>query len=205
MPNYYNKKMTETKPRISLNSESLATWNKQGLERLRYEYDLKREDTVIDLGAYQGEWANEIWRRYRCNIIVVDPTEYILGFQHGVVINEAAGTHKGTIAFGGRAYYTSSFEDQDHAYPCFDVNTLLEQHQEIALLKVNIEGSEYDVMNHIIGAGLHKRIKNIQIQFHEIAGVPYEIWYKEINKKLSKTHSLTWQYQYCWENWKLND
>lgn len=195
--------MTEANSRISLNEQSIKTWNKQGLERLRYEYDLKPDSVVIDLGAYKGEWANEIHRKYKCSVVVVEPTEYILGFEHGTVINEAASTHKGTIAFGGRAYYTSSFEDQDHAYPCFDVNTLLEKHEQIALLKVNIEGSEYDVMNHIIGAGYHKRIKNIQVQFHEITGVPYEIWYKEIEKKLSETHERTFYYPYCWENWKL--
>jgi hypothetical protein len=71
------------------------------------------------------------------------------------------------------------------------------------LLKINIEGAEYDLLHHIIGAGLHTRIKNIQVQFHQIAGVPYERWYKEIAAKLSETHSLTWHYPFCWENWQL--
>lgn len=197
--------MTDTKPRISLNEKSLAEWNKYGLERLRYEYNLRPVDTVIDLGAYQGEWANEIHRRFRCKIVVVEPTEYILGFQHGEIINKAAGTHEGKISFGGRAYYTSSFEDQDHEYVCFDVNPLIKQHSPVALLKINIEGSEYDVLKHIIDAGLHKNIKEIQVQFHEIAGVPYDHWYQEIEKKLSLTHERTWCYRYVWENWKLKN
>lgn len=196
--------MTETKSAISLNEQSLATWQAKDLEHLRYEYSLKETDLVIDLGAYKGEWANEIWRRYRCRIIAVEPTEYIKGFQHGEVLNRAVSTREGRTSFGGRAYYTSAFENWDHDYPCLDVNRLLISYPDIAVLKINIEGSEYDILNHIIGAGLHRLARNIQVQFHQISGVPYERWYEEIAEKLSKTHHLTWQYKFCWENWALN-
>lgn len=189
--------------KITLNPESLAAWQDQRLERLRYEYDLKPESIVIDIGAYQGEWANEIHARYGCQVVVVEPTEYIRDYQHGPIVNKAAGTHNGKMPFGGRAYYTSAFEQGDHEYECFDVNVLLEQYESIDLLKINIEGAEYDVLSHIIGAGLHTRIKNIQVQFHQIAGAPFEKWYKEISDKLNETHSLTWHYPFCWENWKL--
>lgn len=188
---------------ITLNPESLAIWQEQRLERIRYEYDLNPESIVIDLGAYQGEWANEIHARYGCQVTVVEPTEYIMGFKKGTIINMAAGTHSGKMSFGGRCYYSSIFEPGDHEYECFDVNKLIEQYPVIDLLKVNIEGAEYDVLSHIIGAGLHSRIENIQVQFHQIDGVPYETWYKEIAEKLIETHKTTWQYPYCWENWQL--
>jgi FkbM family methyltransferase len=193
--------MTETS-KISLNANSLKEWNRRGFEYKRYDYDLRIGDTVIDLGAYQGEWAEKMYEKFGCKMIVVEPTDYIRGFQHGTIINKAAGTHAGKLSFGGRAYYTSVMEPGDHEYECIDINPIIGAAAPVALLKVNIEGAEYDVLNHIIGAGLHKQIKNIQVQFHEIAGLPYEIWYEEIAKKLSKTHSLTWRYKYCWENWQ---
>jgi hypothetical protein len=59
------------------------------------------------------------------------------------------------------------------------------------------------LLGHIIGAGLQKRIKNIQVQFHQIAGVPFAAWYNKIANDLNKTHRLTWHYPYCWENWQL--
>jgi FkbM family methyltransferase len=189
--------------KVTLNENSLAAWQHENLEHIRYEYDLKPESIVIDLGAYQGEWATEIYKRYGSHIIAVEPTEYIRDFKYGFIINKAAGTHDGKISFGGRAYYSSTFETGDHEYECFDINEVLGQFNEIVLLKINIEGAEYDLLHHIIGAGLHTRIKNIQVQFHQIAGVPYERWYKEIAAKLSETHSLTWHYPFCWENWQL--
>lgn len=190
--------------RISLDPTSLKTWQDNNLEYVRYEYDLLADDIVIDLGAYKGEWANEIHARYGCQVTVVEPTEYINDYKYGPIVNKAAGTHNGKMSFGGRAYYSSVFEQGDHEYECFDVNDLLRSYgYDIDLLKINIEGAEYDVLSHIIGAGLHTHIKNIQVQFHQIAGVPYEKWYKEISDKLKETHSLTWQYPYCWENWSL--
>lgn len=190
---------------ISLNENSLAAWQEQRLEHIRYEYELTPDSRVIDLGAYQGEWANEIFARYGCKIVAVEPTEYILGFKNGIYVNKAASTHKGKMSFGGRAYYTSTFEAGDHEYDCFDVNGLIEQYEVIDLLKMNIEGTEYDVLNHIIDGGMINRIGNIQVQFHQIEGVPYDQWYKELVTKLSETHSLTWRYPFCWENYKRND
>lgn len=195
--------MSELKDIISLHPDSLAMWQEQRLERLRYEYALVPESVVIDLGAYQGEWANEIHARYGCQVTVIEPTEYIRDYAHGPIINKAAGTHNGKMSFGGRAYYTSTFEQGDHEYECIDVNQIIEGYPIIDLLKVNIEGAEYDVLGHIVGAGLHTRIKNIQVQFHKVGGVPYELWYKELADKLNKTHVHTWYYPFCWENWQL--
>lgn len=190
--------------KVTLNETSLKTWQYNDLEHIRYEYDLKHTSIVIDLGAYKGEWANEIHARYGCHVIAVEPTEYIRDYKNGPIYNKAAGTHNGKISFGGRAYYSSIFEPGDHEYECFDVNKLIEQYEAIDLLKVNIEGCEYLLLDHIISAGLHNRVKNIQVQFHILSGVPYKKWYDEIEKKLNESHCCTWKYEFVWENWTLN-
>lgn len=189
--------------KVTLNENSLAIWQTQNLEHIRYEYDLKADDAVIDVGAYKGEWATEIYIRHHCLVDVIEPTEYIRDYKHGRIINKAAGTHNGKQSFGGRCYYSSIFEPGDHEYECFDINPFLESYPEIALLKINVEGAEFDLLSHIIGAGLHKRIKNIQVQFHQLEGVPYKTWYAELSKQLSLTHNLTWHYPFCWESWQI--
>jgi hypothetical protein len=118
------------------------------------------------------------------------------------VINKAAWTHDGTVKVGGAYYYTSQFEDLTHEYECFDVNTLLSRFDEIALLKLNVEGAEYELLNHIIDAKLHRRIRNLQVQFHQIEDEPFEELYGAIASKLSETHTLTWRYPFVWENWR---
>lgn len=70
------------------------------------------------------------------------------------------------------------------------------------LMKMKIEGGEYESLEHLIQSSLVKFIRNIQVQFHNV--VPHA---KErmlaIQRELTKTHALTYQYQFVWENWKL--
>lgn len=187
--------------RVTLNEDSQSTWQKQGLEYLRYEYPLFPEDVVFDIGSYRGEWAEKIFHRYQCKIIAIEPTPY-MDFKQCELINAAASDHDGTLNFGGAYYYSSAHEEPTHSYPCFDINPVLEKYPEIALCKINIEGGEYQLLNHIIEGGLHKQVKDFQIQFHQIEGQPYEELYRSIYEGLSRTHQLTWGYPYCWENWK---
>lgn len=187
---------------VTPNEVFQARWQSDEAEHLRYEYDLSESDLVIDVGAYRGEWANEIFRRYQCRIIAIEPTDSILGFTNGQIINKAAADYDGEMEFGGAFYYTSAFaEPNGTKHPCFDINKLLRAHEDIALMKVNIEGGEYSLLKRIISEGLHLRIRNLQIQFHQIEGKPYHDWYNEIACSLSKTHGLTWQYRFVWENW----
>jgi FkbM family methyltransferase len=187
---------------VSLNKTSLEEWQLNNLEHLRYEYDLKPEDLVIDVGAYRGEWASQMFCRYGCRLILVEPGPWVIGFPVGEVINKAASTHAGKLKFGGAYYYTSAYEEPTHEYECFDINSLLAKYEVIALLKLNVEGAEYSLLNHIINAGLQMKILNLQIQFHQIERKPFRKWYKAIASKLSETHKLTWRYAFCWENWE---
>lgn len=189
--------------RVSLNEQSQSEWQSRNLEHLRYEYDLKPTDIVIDIGAYVGEWATNIYRRYGCRVIVVEPGPWI-GYrsEFADVINKAAWVYDGVLKFGGAYYYSSPFEQPTHEYECFDINQLLFQYSEIALVKINIEGGEYKLLNHIMDAGLQRQIRNLQVQFHQIEGQDYERQYAEIAERLEETHSLTYFYPFCWENWR---
>ena len=67
-------------------------------------------------------------------------------------------------------------------------------------MKVNIEGGEYALLYDLINSGYIKNIENIQIQFHN--NVPgHDLMIQDIRKKLEKTHTLTYKYDYVWENW----
>ena len=71
----------------------------------------------------------------------------------------------------------------------------------IDLIKINIEGGEFEFLENIIKSELVTKFDNIQVQFHDF--VPNsDIRMSEIQKELSKTHYLTYQFEYVWENWK---
>lgn len=187
--------------RVTLNEESQAIWQSQNLEYLRYEYDLKQDDVVIDLGAYRGEWANKIRSQYGCCVIAVEPTDSIDSYPCEF-IKKAAWLFDGKLRFGGAFYYTSAFENPVSEYECFDVNSLLGRFDEIALLKINIEGAEYDLLTHIIDHGYISRIKHLQVQFHLIEEQQSEGHYDLVADGLKPTHELEWRYPFCWESWR---
>jgi hypothetical protein len=187
--------------RVTLNEESQSIWQAQNLEHLRYEYDLKPDDVVIDLGAYRGEWANEIRARYGCCVIAVEPTDAVDGWQCET-IKKAAWVADGKLSFGGAFYYTSAFETSVNEYECFDVASLIDRFDEIALLKINVEGLEYDILEHLYRKDLLKRIKHLQVQFHLIEGAECEMRYEALAWTMRKTHETEWIYPFCWESWR---
>ena len=68
-------------------------------------------------------------------------------------------------------------------------------------MKINIEGAEYDLLDHLIETGFIANIINLQIQFHEFVPNAKERM-ENIQKRLEKTHALTYQHEFVWENWK---
>lgn len=178
--------MSET---IKLNPDSLRQWQDLDMEPIRYGYDLHPEDIVLDIGSYQREWGKEIEARYGCKVEYFDALD-----------NRAAWLFDGELQFGGAYYYTSAFEKQKTVtYKCVDIAPFLDK--EIALVKLNVEGSEYELLNYIIDRGLIGNIIDLQVQFHLIEGIDCEAMWKELYKKLKQTHELSWRYPFCWENW----
>jgi hypothetical protein len=72
--------------------------------------------------------------------------------------------------------------------------------EKIDLIKINIEGGEYELLSRLIETGLIDKINNIQVQFHEVTSTSLSEMHI-IQQSLSKTHKPTYQYEFVWENW----
>jgi hypothetical protein len=175
---------------ISLNPDSLKQWQDENLEHLRYEYDVKPGELIIDIGSYHREWSNEMINRYGCVAECFD-----------VLDNRGAWTHDTKIRMGGAYYYTSMHENGESWFDCVDIAPYLQK--EIAVLKMNIEGGEYELLRYIIDCGIMKNIRNLQVQFHLVDGLYCDDLYELLRNILIKTHSLSWRYPFCWESWEL--
>jgi FkbM family methyltransferase len=183
-----------------------------GDEGFRYDYDLNGESIVMDLGGYKGQWASDIYARYNCRILIFEPVKPFAEkiknrFKYNSrveVFNIALGANsrQGTIALhdDGSSVYRQSTVKETIQFE--DVLEFFSHHNidSIDLMKVNIEGGEYELMPRLFESGIVKRIKNIQIQFHDVEASS-ETRMKEICYELSKTHRPTYQYKFVWENW----
>lgn len=175
---------------VKLNEQSLKEWQEKNLEHIRYEFkDIEPGEYCIDIGSYRREWADEMIHLYKVDVECFDALD-----------NKAAWIENCELIFSGQYYYTSMYTDgPGYKYRAYDIAPYL--NREVAVMKVNIEGAEYKLLNYIIEKGLHKNIRHLQVQFHEVDGMPYQGLYDIIAKELSKTHKLEWRYPYCWEQW----
>jgi FkbM family methyltransferase len=181
----------------------------------RLDYDLSRDSLVLDLGGYEGQWASDIFARYCCRVFVFEPVpEYACNikrrfeknssiriFQFGLS-NETRRETLSICGDGSSAYRKGANLCEISLVKALDF--FKENHiARVDLVKINIEGGEYDLLEHLIAANLVRSLKNIQVQFHDF--VPHaELRMKRIQDQLKATHSLTYQYPFVWENWVLD-
>ena len=75
--------------------------------------------------------------------------------------------------------------------------------QHIDLMKINIEGGEYELLEHMLDRSLVSRGDNIQVLCHDITP-DSEARMDSILRRIAETHGPTYQYRLVWENWKKN-
>ena len=192
----------------------VTKWNEvNGDNTLRLTYNLNQNSLVWDVGAYHGEWAQRIFSMFNCTVHCFEPIRS--NFNHSLLKfgrNRKMIWHDfGLNNFNGPI---EIFEDKNCSSSHIEGGNReivqmkdvihfwnLEGKPVIDLVKLNIEGDEYNVLNRLIDYGIIDQFKEIQVQFHKIEG--YDEKYTEIVSKLSNTHNRTYHYPWVWENWKL--
>jgi FkbM family methyltransferase len=184
-----------------------------GDNTLRINYNLNETSLVVDLGGYHGDFSQKIYDKYHCNIICVEPCKlFYNGIKERFKNIKKIKTYNlgiGSLSDIKLLYcnqdstsFYSKVSDQFELSEILPFNDFVSNIETIDLLKINIEGGEYDLLDHIIYHNLQKKIVNIQVQFHKIIE-NCESRRKNIQDSLKQTHRLTYNYDFVWENWEL--
>ncbi|PSF36744.1 FkbM family methyltransferase [Aphanothece hegewaldii CCALA 016] len=186
----------------------------EGDKTLRLNYNLNKNSVVFDLGGYEGQWSSDIFSKYCCYIYIFEPVqEYankittrfkdnskICVYNFG--LSNQTETCKISLSQDSSSTFKNGVNVQTvqmiKAQDFFEDKNI----QLVDLVKINIEGGEYDLIEHLIITGCIKYLKNLQIQFHDFVPNAEERM-NDIQAQLSKTHELIWQYPFVWENWQL--
>lgn len=208
----FNPKVPQL-PAASPDPAVLEAWRRdRGDATLRLRYPLEAGSLVLDVGGYQGQWSSDIFGMYGCRIQVFEPVPdaaaaleqrfaqnpRIRIFDHGL---------------GARTESVHFVEDRDRSSAFLQgpglrapIRSAREHFEaeglsEVDLVKINIEGGEFELLEHLIDTGLVGCIHDLQIQFHRfIEGA--DAWRLEIQRRLRETHQLTWEYPFVWESWR---
>lgn len=192
-------------------------WEDQGDNVLRFAYDLNQDSVVFDLGGYVGEFAQEIVDKYDCYVYIFEPvSDYAEKIRerfqnsHKVKVYNFGLEEKNSKEIlymhnDGSSVYKNkdAAEKVEIEYRCISEFLKENDIKNINLMKVNIEGGEYSLMEHLIKTGEIHIIENLQIQFHNIKKLHARRRQKAIRNGLEKTHELLWSYRpFVFDSWK---
>ncbi|MCK9557568.1 MAG: FkbM family methyltransferase [Candidatus Cloacimonetes bacterium] len=185
-----------------------------GDETLRLDYQIGKQDVVIDCGAYHGNWSRSIYDRYHCRILAFEPVkEYCtiakqtLAHTGVLVFHSGIGPFNETcdISVNGCASSVIKHSESVEQINIVSIDDVIRDNSlsHIRLIKINIEGAEYDLLDHMLNSSIVSMIDDIQIQFHQF--VDHAVERREnIRASLQQTHHLTYDYEFVWENWRIN-
>lgn len=183
----------------------------------RHDYPLTPASVIMDVGMHEGNFAVVMCEQYGCRIEGFEPIKEFaevaalkLARYSGVTIHPYAlgdSNRRETWSLKGAMTSFHSAGTQKESVEIRDIADFMSNSgwRHVDLLKLNCEGSEYEILERLLECNPMRRFANIQIQWH--ACVPnFFMRRAEINVRLNETHELTWQdpdFDTGHENWHL--
>ncbi len=193
-----------------------ARWVKDDGDRThRLNYPLTEESVVMDLGGYHGDFAAAIYEKYGCQVYIFEPVQR---FYHSCVarfktnpriicLNYGLSAQDETLNIGlaenASSFVASATQDSVEMVKVRSVVCCIRELsiKRIDLMKINIEGGEFDVLPAMILSGDIKKVNFLQVQFHGF--VENAVARRStIRSHLEKSHAEMWNYEFVWESWR---
>ena len=191
----------------------ISKWfSEDGDNKLLTNYPLTSKSTVVDVGGYLGVFSDNIVDKYNPNIYIYEPVKSFFK----ILKNKYLGNKKVTIFNYGlsnrntikKIYLLADGSslvkkgEKSLKIKLVDVKNIFKNLKKVDLMSINIEGSEYDVLERLVNTSLIKKIKFLQVQFHSF--VPdATIRRQKIIKGILKTHKRHFTYPFVWESFEL--
>jgi len=181
----------------------------------RLNYELDKDSIVFDLGGHLGWFTEQINNKFGSKIFCFEPVKEFASqieskfknFDNIKTFPLAISNKNGkdVIYYNNDSSSIHVKTDKFFEIDCITLDKIMADNHinKIDLIKINIEGEEYSLLEYMIKNNLIKTCDNIQVQFHVIVD-NYEIRYDYIRYELEKTHHLTYNYPFVWENWRKN-
>ncbi|MFN4915155.1 MAG: FkbM family methyltransferase [Sphingomonadales bacterium] len=199
-----------------IQAQRVEPWFKaKGDETLRLNYPLNENSMVLDVGSYEGDFAAYMSERYHCFVHAFEPVPDFYKiieekfknndkvFTHCMGLSRVTGNESISLMDLGSSVFVKSKNSVEIQLK--SIIEFLEEHhiEKVDLIKLNIEGGEYDLLESLIEQKKITCFENIQVQFHDFVIPDAKERMNRIQQALSETHFLTYQFEFVWENWQL--
>lgn len=195
------------------NARSLMRWKLTGADRRLHAHPLREDSLVYDVGGYLGDWTAAMLAKNPCEYHVFEPHPTAFGrLVERFSGNPAVHLHPFALGRGNGSVFLTSEAEGSSILPgqtggsievrLVDICDHLSQDgRRVDLMKLNIEGAEFDLLETLLWSDLRDRVGAFLIQFHR--GAPdASVRYRRIAEKLAETHRCVWCYPFLWELWR---
>jgi len=190
---------------------------KSGGNALLFPDDLPPDSFCVDFGGYKGDWVlGCLERQNLSNFWVYEPVpkyfeeiKEIFIATPNVTVHPYALANEGSsveIQLDGAATTLFGTNETSDSSPIVRIRCepyLLFENQvsgrTLDWVKMNIEGSEYELIRFLESSQILQRIKTLVVQFHDIEGESLE----SMHTILARSHVKKWGYEYVWERWDV--
>jgi FkbM family methyltransferase len=187
------------------------------------DVDLPEGGVVLDVGAYIGEWSQRILDRadargvQHLQIHAFEPEPSSIR-RFGEAMDQEPRVTLHPVGLGGRDRQERLVVD-GQASSVFvnptttdlfgstdvevrDVDAVLSSLgvDRIDVVKINIEGAEFELLDRLHETGWTARTGTVIVQFHEFAPDAYR-GRRRNRRQLAETHRCTWDYPWVYERW----
>lgn len=210
---------------------AIEQWQMDGAQHLLTEYPLNQRSVVFDIGGFKGQWTFDLLKKgagvcetcgskqdphvyifepiaafHAANVIRFDEYPKVKCFNFGLanddksvelIVDEAASGQ-----FGPAEWRQLGVKPKQ-SVTMKDITTFVYQNNltDIALMSINIEGGEYELLDRMIRSGVAGNTEYIQVQFHDFVPDALALR-KQMQEGLLQTHDMQWGYPFVWESWK---
>lgn len=187
-------------------------------EKKLFDIELKPNSIIFDVGGYEGNFTDRllhknpksffyifepIYKYYKSIKNKFENVDNVFVFPFGLSNEDK------TIPLELNFDRTSHdiVLDLDNQYELSNLksisNFIIEKKiEQIDLLKLNVEGAEYEILDNLISNNLLGKVKTLLIQFHLNQSVDY-LKYKILKNKILKTHNCEFESIFVWEKFTL--
>jgi FkbM family methyltransferase len=186
---------------------------KRGDKTAHKKFTLDSDSIFFDVGSFEGNYTDKIIDEFDCFSYLFEPHPfYVKKLEEKFNSNSKVKIFN--YGLGGKTENIFLTDDTASSKATMhntglkaQVKDIIEVMNElkikkINLLKLNIEGSEYDLLENLVESNEIKKINTLKIQFHENVN-NYDFRRNKIREKLQETHKEIWSYYMVWERWDL--
>lgn len=185
----------------------------KGDDTLMLDHNLTEDSNVLEIGGYKGVWVSQIVSKYNPNVFIFEPVKEYYNYLCDKFLNNKKvkifncgvcdKTEKINISLidDGSSLISNSDNKQSVDIVSFDDMLKITNLKNIDLVQINIEGAEYNLLEHIFKNNLYQSINKFLIQYHTNI-IDCDVRRSNIQNCFENVgYHKVFDYPFIWEGW----